>query len=153
MSIEVARRMFAAVHDLKPEDLVVSLMSGGGPSLLIAPAGGMTIADKKEVNRALLLSGATISEMNSIRRKVSLINGGCLAQAAYPAKVVTLAISDVPGDDPADIASGPTVEGSGADERDGIWAIAGDTAGIDGSGDAAGAFVKPATICQMKESE
>ena len=285
MSIEAARRMFAAVNDLKPEDLVVSLMSGGGSSLLIAPAGAMTMADKKEVNRALLSSGATISEMNAIRRKLSLIKGGRLAQAAYPAKVVTLAISDVPGDDPAEIASGPTVVGSGSDERafdiarrygmdlskaawdvlrspetepvvwhpltipkviaspgmallacadvareygvmplilgdalegeakeagrlmagiatsakrngqpikgpalllsggettvtmgkspwgrggrntefllslaielkgaDGIWAIAGDTDGIDGSEDAAGAFVKPTTICQMKES-
>ena len=117
MSIEAARRMFAAVNDLKPEDLVVSLMSGGGSSLLIAPAGAMTMADKKEVNRALLSSGATISEMNAIRRKLSLIKGGRLAQAAYPAKVVTLAISDVPGDDPAEIASGPTVVGSGSDER------------------------------------
>ena len=285
MSIEAARRMFAAVNDLKAEDLVVSLMSGGGSSLLIAPAGAMTMADKKEVNRALLSSGATISEMNAIRRKLSLIKGGRLALAAYPAKVVTLAISDVPGDDPAEIASGPTVVGSGSDERafdiarrygmdlskaawdvlrspetepvvwhpltipkviaspgmallacaevareygvmplilgdalegeakeagrlmagiatsakrngqpikgpalllsggettvtmgkgswgrggrntefllslaielkgaDGIWAIAGDTDGIDGSEDAAGAFVKPTTICQMKES-
>jgi hydroxypyruvate reductase len=117
MSVEAARRMFAAVNDLKPEDLVVSLMSGGGSSLLIAPAGAMTMADKKEVNGALLLSGATISEMNAIRRKLSLIKGGRLAQAAHPAKIVTLAISDVPGDDAADIASGPTVEPSGFDER------------------------------------
>ncbi|MDK4717881.1 glycerate kinase [Rhizobium sp. CNPSo 3968] len=109
-SVEAACRMLSAVRNLKPDDLVVSLVSGGGSSLLVAPAGQMSIEDKKAVNRALLLSGATISEMNRIRTKLSLVKGGGLAAAAFPAKVVTLLISDVPGDQPAEIASGPTVK-------------------------------------------
>lgn len=90
-------------------DTVLCLISGGGSSLLALPAEGITLEDKQAVNRALLKSGATISEMNCVRRHLSDIKGGRLAALAYPAKVVTLLISDVPGDVEADIASGPTV--------------------------------------------
>jgi glycerate 2-kinase len=88
---------------------VLALISGGGSALLAAPAPGLTLADKQAVNAALLACGATIHEMNTLRRHLSAIKGGRLAAAAHPARVVTLAISDVPGDDPAVIASGPTV--------------------------------------------
>jgi glycerate 2-kinase len=88
---------------------VLCLMSGGGSALLAAPAPGLTLADKQEVSKALLKSGANISEMNCVRRHLSALKGGRLAAACHPAKVVTLLISDVPGDDPIDIASGPTV--------------------------------------------
>jgi glycerate 2-kinase len=88
---------------------VLALISGGGSALCAAPAPGLTLADKQAINRALLASGATISEMNCVRKHLSAIKGGRLAAAARPARVVTLAISDVPGDDPAVIASGPTV--------------------------------------------
>ncbi len=104
-----ARRMLAMVQGLSHETLVVALISGGGSALLTLPAAGLTLADKQYVNRALLASGATITEMNTIRKHLSAIKGGRLAAAAAPAQVVTLAISDVPGDDPAVIASGPTV--------------------------------------------
>ncbi|MGV1988226.1 glycerate kinase type-2 family protein [Agrobacterium sp. 22-221-1] len=109
MSVEAATRIMAAVGNLGPDDLVIALISGGGSSLLVSPAGRMTLDDKKAVNRALLASGATISEMNTVRRQLSGIKGGRLAQAAHPARVVTLVVSDVPGDDPSEIASGPTV--------------------------------------------
>lgn len=104
-----ARRILAAVTGLGPEDLVVALVSGGGSALMTLPAPGMTLADKQAVNRALLASGAAIGEMNAVRKHLSAIKGGRLAAAARPAKVVTLVISDVPGDDPGAIASGPTV--------------------------------------------
>jgi hydroxypyruvate reductase len=104
-----ARRMLALAEGLTAEDTALCLMSGGGSSLLSLPAAGVTLEDKQAVNRALLLSGAPISAMNTVRRHLSAIKGGRLAAACYPAKVVTLLISDVPGDDPADIASGPTV--------------------------------------------
>ena len=91
------------------DDLVVALISGGGSSLLTAPAGAITLAEKQALNAALLASGAPIDEMNAVRKHVSAIKGGRLAVAAYPARVATLTISDVPGDDPATIASGPTV--------------------------------------------
>ena len=104
-----ARRMLALVRGLAPDDLVLALISGGGSALLAAPAEGLTLADKQAVNRALLASGATISEMNAVRKHLSASKGGRLAAAAAPARLVTLAISDVPGDDPAVIASGPTV--------------------------------------------
>ncbi|UWU24297.1 glycerate kinase (plasmid) [Rhizobium sp. CB3171] len=109
MSVEAAMRILGCVRDLGPDDLVVALISGGGSSLMVSPAGDMTLADKKIVNQALLASGATISEMNTVRKQLSGIKGGRLAQVAYPARVVTLLISDVPGDDPSEIASGPTV--------------------------------------------
>ncbi len=104
-----ARRLLERVTGLGPDDLVLALISGGGSALLALPAPGLTLADKQAVNRALLASGATIGEMNAVRKHLSAIKGGRLAAAAAPARVVTLAISDVPGDDPAVIASGPTV--------------------------------------------
>ncbi len=103
------RRLRALVSNLTQDDLVVALMSGGGSSLLAAPLGAMTLADEQALNDALLASGATISEMNCLRRHLSAVKGGRLAAACWPARVLTLAISDVPGDDPGDIASGPTV--------------------------------------------
>jgi hydroxypyruvate reductase len=109
MSAEAARRILAAVEGLTADDMVIALISGGGSALMVAPAEGMTLADKMAVNRALLASGATISEMNAVRKHLSRIKGGRLAQAAKPARVVSLLISDVPGDDPSEIASGPTV--------------------------------------------
>ncbi len=104
-----ARRLLERVHGLGSEDLVLALISGGGSALCAAPAAGLTLADKQAINRALLASGANISEMNCVRKHLSAIKGGRLAAAARPARVVTLAISDVPGDDAAVIASGPTV--------------------------------------------
>lgn len=98
-----------ALEGLTPDDLVIALVSGGGSALLSMPAPGVTLEDKQAVNTALLKSGATISEMNIVRRHLSAIKGGRLAEAASPAKLVTLMISDVPGDDPCVIASGPTV--------------------------------------------
>ena len=108
-SVVAATEILAAVRGLGPDDLVVALISGGGSSLLVSPAGAMTLVDKKAVNQALLASGATISEMNTVRRHLSGIKGGRLAKAAQPAQLVTLIISDVPGDNPLDIASGPTI--------------------------------------------
>ncbi len=104
-----AQRMLAMVGGLGPDDLVLCLISGGGSALLPLPLDGLTLADKQAVNVALLQSGATISEMNCVRRHLSAIKGGRLAAACHPARVVTLLISDVPGDRPLDIASGPTV--------------------------------------------
>jgi len=104
-----ARRILERVRGLGRGDLVIALISGGGSALLALPAPGLTLADKQAVNRALLASGATIHEMNCLRKHLSGIKGGRLAAAAAPARVVTLAISDVPGDDPAVIGSGPTV--------------------------------------------
>ena len=104
-----ARACWSACAASAPDDLVLALISGGGSALCAAPAPGLTLADKQAINRALLASGANISEMNCVRKHLSAIKGGRLAAAARPARVVTLAISDVPGDDPAVIASGPTV--------------------------------------------
>ena len=105
-----AKRIVESVSGLTPDDLVIALISGGGSSLLALPAPGLTLDDKQNVNRALLKSGATISEMNCVRRHLSAVKGGRLAAACHPARVVTLLMSDVPGDNPMDIASGPTVE-------------------------------------------
>jgi hydroxypyruvate reductase len=104
-----AQRMLGLVSGLTADDLVIAVISGGGSSLLALPAPGLALDDKQNVNRALLKSGATISEMNCVRRHLSAIKGGRLAAACHPARVVTLLMSDVPGDDPIDIASGPTV--------------------------------------------
>ena len=104
-----AQRILETVGNLTADDTVLCLISGGGSSLLVLPIDGLTLADKQAVNRELLRCGATISEMNTIRRHLSAIKGGRLAAACHPAKVVTLLISDVPGDNPCDIASGPTV--------------------------------------------
>lgn len=104
-----ATRMLSMVQGLSADDLVLCLISGGGSALLAAPAEGITLEEKQVINRALLRSGANITEMNCVRKHLSAVKGGRLALAAAPAKVVTLAISDVPGDDPSVIASGPTV--------------------------------------------
>ena len=107
--MEAARRIKDLVGGLSADDTVLCLISGGGSALLALPLDGITLDDKQAVNRALLKSGATISEMNCVRRHLSAIKGGRLAAACAPARVVTLLISDVPGDNPMDIASGPTV--------------------------------------------
>src|SRR6202020_2402952 len=104
-----AHRLLERVRGLGSDDLVLALISGGGSALCAAPAPGLTLTDKQAINRALLASGATITEMNCVRKHLSAFKGGRLAAAAAPARVVTLAISDVPGDDPAEIASGRTV--------------------------------------------
>ena len=107
--VQAAERILALVQGLTPDDLVICLISGGGSALLTLPADGLSLADKQQINRALLESGANIAEMNTVRKHLSRIKGGRLAAACHPAQVVTLTISDVPGDDPAVIASGPTV--------------------------------------------
>lgn len=104
-----ARRIMELVTQAGEDDLVLCLISGGGSSLLPMPLNGITLEDKQAISRDLLKSGATIGEMNCVRRHLSAIKGGRLAEACFPAKVVNLLISDVPGDDPCDIASGPTV--------------------------------------------
>lgn len=104
-----AARILEMVRGLTADDLVLCLISGGGSALLALPAPGLTIDDKRAVNRALLRSGANIAEMNCVRKHLSAIKGGRLAVAAAPAQIMSLLISDVPGDDPAVIASGPTV--------------------------------------------
>lgn len=104
-----ARRMLDMVKGLTADDLVVALISGGASALLSLPADGISVEDKRAVNRALLKSGAPIAEMNCVRKHLSAIKGGRLALAAYPARVVSLIISDVPGDDLAAVGSGPTV--------------------------------------------
>ena len=106
---DAAARMLQMVQGLSPDDLVLCLMSGGASSLLSLPAPGIDLAAKQAINRALLRSGAAIGEMNAVRKHLSAIKGGRLAEAASPAQVVTLMISDVPGDDPSVIGSGPTV--------------------------------------------
>ncbi len=107
--LEATRRLFAAVAGLGPDDLVIALICGGGSALLPCPPAGMTLADEIAVNRALLASGAPIAEMNAVRKHLSGIKGGRLARAAHPARVASLIVSDIPGDDPALVASGPTV--------------------------------------------
>lgn len=101
--------LFDAVSGLTADDLVVALVCGGGSALLPMPPGDLTLEDEAALNRALLASGAPISVMNAIRKQVSGIKGGRLAAACHPARLVTLVVSDVPGDDPAQVASGPTV--------------------------------------------
>ncbi|HEY1148962.1 MAG TPA: glycerate kinase, partial [Pseudoduganella sp.] len=106
---KAAARMLEMVQGLTEEDLVLCLISGGGSALLALPAAGITLAEKQALNKALLKSGATIGEMNCVRKHLSAIKGGRLALACGKARVVTLLISDVPGDDPRVIASGPTL--------------------------------------------
>jgi glycerate 2-kinase len=107
--LRAAQRILALAHGLTPDDLVLCLISGGGSALLTLPAEGLDLSGKQRINRELLESGATIGEMNCVRKHLSRIKGGRLAAACAPARVVTLTISDVPGDDPSVIASGPTV--------------------------------------------
>lgn len=109
-----ARRLVETVTGLGPDDLVVALVSGGGSALLPAPAPGLSLEDEQAVNRALLASGAPISVMNLIRNQFSTIKGGRLAARCAPARVATLVVSDVPGDDPALVASGPTIPIAGS---------------------------------------
>ena len=104
-----AQKLLDTVSGLTQDDLVVALISGGGSALLPCPPGGLSLADEIAVNEALLASGAPISAMNTVRKHVSNIKGGRLALAAYPARVVSLLVSDIPGDHPQFIASGPTV--------------------------------------------
>ena len=106
---DAARRILARVGGLSADDLVLCLISGGGSALLPLPGPGLTLADQQALHQALLASGASISEMNCVRRHLSAVQGGRLAAACAPARVLNLLLSDVPGDDPADIASGPTV--------------------------------------------
>ncbi len=107
--MDAAERMLALAEGAGADDVVTCLISGGGSSLLTLPAAGLTLADKQRINRELLACGAPIGEMNTVRKHLSRIKGGRLAAACHPASVWTLTISDVPGDDPAVIASGPTV--------------------------------------------
>ncbi|MFO1091629.1 MAG: glycerate kinase [Hyphomicrobiales bacterium] len=106
---KAAQRMGELVKNLTEDDLVVCLISGGGSALLTAPAPGLTLEHKQDINRQLLASGAPIAAMNCVRKHLSAMKGGRLAAMAYPAQVVSLIISDVPGDDPSVVASGPTV--------------------------------------------
>ena len=107
--LDAAERALKLAAGAGPDDLVLVLLSGGASANWIAPVEGLTLADKQAVTRALLRSGANIGEINTVRKHLSRIKGGRLARRAQPARVVTLAISDVPGDDPAVIGSGPTV--------------------------------------------
>ncbi|PSJ55919.1 glycerate kinase type-2 family protein [Pseudaminobacter soli (ex Li et al. 2025)] len=120
--LDAARRLLETVNGLSSDDLVVALVSGGGSALLPSPAGKLTLADEIAVNEALLASGAPISVMNLIRKHVSTIKGGRLAAAAHPARVVSLIVSDIPGDNPALVASGPTVPDAG-DRAEALAAI------------------------------
>lgn len=112
-----SRRLLESVEGLASDDLVVALISGGGSALLPSPPDGMSLADEIAVNEALLASGAPISAMNTLRKHLSTIKGGRLALAAHPAKVVSLIVSDIPGDNPAFVASGPTVPDRAAREE------------------------------------
>ncbi|MFM7655620.1 MAG: glycerate kinase [Paracoccaceae bacterium] len=107
--VDATQRMLALLEDRTEDDFVLALISGGASALLCAPAEGMTLAEKQQVNAALLASGAPIVQMNTVRKHLSRVKGGQLSAAAYPAKLLALMISDVPGDDPAFIGSGPTV--------------------------------------------
>jgi len=107
--LAATKALFDAVAGLTKDDLVVALICGGGSALLPAPPDGLTLADEQDLNQVLLASGAPIGVMNAIRKHASLIKGGRLAAAAWPARVVTLVVSDVPGDEPCQVASGPTV--------------------------------------------
>lgn len=110
--LAASRRLFDAVSNLTEDDLVVALISGGGSALLPSPPDGLTLEDEITVNKALLASGAPISAMNAVRKHLSTIKGGRLAAAAHPATVFSLVVSDIPGDNPAFVASGPTVPDS-----------------------------------------
>jgi glycerate 2-kinase len=110
--LQAAQRMLQQVENLNAADTVLCLFSGGGSALLPLPGGALSLEQKQQISRALLRSGATISEINCVRRHLSAIKGGRLAAACHPARVITLLMSDVPGDRPVDIASGPTVADS-----------------------------------------
>ena len=120
--VQATSRMLDLLAGLGEDDFVLCLISGGGSSLLINPAGNISLAEKQDINAALLASGAPIGKMNVVRKHLSRVKGGQLAAAAYPARMLTLMISDVPGDDPAGIASGPTV-GDGGTQEDALAII------------------------------
>ncbi|WP_158971634.1 glycerate kinase type-2 family protein [Chachezhania sediminis] len=107
--VDATAEMLALLDDLDKDTFVLALISGGASALLVQPAGDITLAEKQAINSALLSSGAPISQMNTVRKHLSRVKGGQLAAAAFPARMLALVISDVPGDDPAFIASGPTV--------------------------------------------
>jgi hydroxypyruvate reductase len=111
--LAASQRLLERVKGLTSEDLVIALICGGGSALLPAPPEGYDLTDEIELNRALLRSGAPISAMNAIRKQFSQIKGGRLAEAAYPARVWTVVVSDIPGDDPAMVSSGPTIPTAG----------------------------------------
>ncbi|QFT98172.1 Putative hydroxypyruvate reductase [Roseovarius sp. THAF8] len=115
--VDATRRMLALLDSCGEGDTVLALISGGGSALLCAPAEGITLTEKQALTDALLASGAPIGAINGIRKQISAVKGGKLAAAAYPAKMVALLISDVPGDNPSDIASGPTVGDTGTPAR------------------------------------
>ncbi len=115
--VSATRRMLDMVGQAGEGDLVLALISGGGSALLCAPGRGLSLEDKQALVRSLLASGAPIGEINTVRKQLSAVKGGRLAAAAFPARTLALLISDVPGDDPADIASGPTVGDTGTAER------------------------------------
>ena len=125
--VDATQRMLDLLTGLSEEDSVLALISGGASALLCAPAEGMSLTEKQQVNAALLASGAPIGQMNTVRKHLSRVKGGQLAAAAYPARMLALMISDVPGDDPAFIGSGPTVgDASTPDDARAIldrWAI------------------------------
>ena len=118
--VKATRAIMDRVSDLGKDDLVLVLISGGGSALLCQPLDGITLEDKQAVTQALLKSGATIHEMNAVRRRLSAVKGGRLAALAAPARVVTLYISDVPGDDAATVASGPTVAAPEDEDADAV---------------------------------
>lgn len=111
--VAATQRLLDLLETVEEGDFVLALISGGGSALLIAPAGDITLQEKQELTQALLASGAPIGEMNGVRKQLSAVKGGRLAAASYPAQMLALMISDVPGDDPGDIASGPTVGNTG----------------------------------------
>jgi len=111
--LSAAKKILRLVEGAQEDDLVVALISGGGSSLLPLPGPGMDLSDKQHLNEQLLASGAPISKMNAVRKMFSMVKGGRLGVAAYPARLLSLVISDVPGDDPAEVASGPTIASAG----------------------------------------
>ena len=115
--LNATRQLLGHVQDLSEDDTILALISGGGSALLCAPTDGLTLQDKQHLNQALLASGAPISEMNTVRAQFSDVKAGQLARACHPAKIVSLLISDVPGDNPAEIASGPTVVGESSAQK------------------------------------
>ncbi|MBY4893797.1 glycerate kinase [Rhodobacteraceae bacterium N5(2021)] len=115
--VAATQRMLALLDTVGEGDFVLALISGGGSALLCAPVEGVTLAEKQDLTAGLLASGAPIGTINGIRKEISAVKGGRLAAAAYPARMLALMISDVPGDDPGDIASGPTVGHKGSAAR------------------------------------
>jgi glycerate 2-kinase len=115
--LEAARRILKLVEGLSARDMVLFLASGGGSALMSVPASGIDFAEKQSLHKALVLSGANIAEINTVRKRLSAVKGGRLAAACGPARIHTLVISDVPGDDPATVASGPTIRDTNPPER------------------------------------